>query len=169
MMLVAMLKKGALRGAATATATATPATSATHGHPSPPTVASVATVAVARVEEAGANDLAPDPNRFCWPHSEAMNAQEIDTFTLRLARFTDKGMPLAQAEKAADRLVIRDRESDDRALCLECTHLKGAGRWRCENWPAADVAPEQLAPELITLLQRCPGLRLSAGVEQMVS
>lgn len=156
MMLVAMLKKGALRGAATATP-------ATHGHPSPPTVASVATVAVARVEKATANDQALDPDRYCWPHSEAMNGQEIDTFTLRLGRFTDKGMPLAQAEKAADRLVIRDREGDDRALCLECTHLQGAaGHWCCANPLAAAVARERLAPELVTMLQRCPGSRLPA-------
>lgn len=166
MMLVAMLKKGALRGFATATATAT---TATHGHRRPPTVASVATVAAARAEKATANDQAPDPDRYCWPHSEAMNRQEIEIFKVRLTRFTDKGMPLAQVEKAADRLVIRDRENDDRALCLECTHLQGKGRWRCENWRAAEVAQERLAPDLITMLQRCPGLRLSAGVEQMVS
>lgn len=72
-------------------------------------------------------------------------------------------LPLAQAEKAADRLVLRDREADDRALCRECAHLQGRGRWRCENWPAADVAHERLGPDLITLLQRCPGIRLSDG------
>ena len=111
--------------------------------------------------EAAANDAtttpAADPDRWCWPHSEAMNGQELDTFTARLARFTDKGVTLAQAEAAADRLVIRDREGDDRALCLECSHLQGHGRRRCGNWQLADVAREQLAPELVTMLQRCPG------------
>lgn len=112
--------------------------------------------------EAAANDAtstpAADPGRGCWQHSTAMNGQEIDTLTARLARFTDKGLTLAQAEQAADRLVIRDREGDDRALCLECTHLQGAaGRWRCGNWQAADVARDRLAPELVAMLQRCPG------------
>lgn len=112
--------------------------------------------------EAAANDAtttpAADPDRWCWPHSTAMNGQEIDTFTARLASFTNKGLSLADAERTADRLVIRDREGDDRALCLECTHLQGAaGRWRCGNWQAADVARERLAPELVAMLQRCPG------------
>ena len=52
-----------------------------------------------------------------------MNTLEIDTFTRQLARFTDKALTLAQAEQAADRLAIRDRESDDRRSCLECSYL----------------------------------------------
>jgi len=51
---------------------------------------------------------------FCWPHSSAMNGAEIDTFTGRLARFTDRGLSLDDAERLADRLVIRDRDGDDR-------------------------------------------------------
>ena len=76
-----------------------------------------------------ANDPAPaavaDPDRWCWPHSTAMNTGEIDTFTARLARFTDKGLSLDDSEALADKLVLRDRESDDRRLCLECAHLAG--------------------------------------------
>ena len=103
-------------------------------------------------------DPAPaDPDRWCWPHSTAMNTAEIDTFTARLASFTNKGLSLADAERTADRLVIRDREGDDRRLCLECSHLQGHGRRRCGNWQAADVAREALAPELVTMLQRCSG------------
>ena len=86
-----------------------------------------------------------------------MSGQEIDTFTARLARFTDKGASLEEAERLADKLVIRDREGDDRRLCLECAHLHGAGRWRCGNWDAADVAREGLAPDLVKTLQRCSG------------
>jgi hypothetical protein len=112
--------------------------------------------------EAAANDAtttpAADPERWCWPHSTAMNGREIGTFTARLARFTDKGLTLADAEQQADRLVIRDREGDDRRLCLECSHLQGAGRWRCGNWQAAEVAREQLAPDLVAMLQRCTGV-----------
>lgn len=111
-------------------------------------------------EADAANDAAPppDPDRHCWPHTTAMTAGEIDAFTRLLARFTDKGMGLAQSEQSADRLVIRDREGDDRALCLECTHLQGdVGRWRCGNSQAPDVARERLAPELVEMLQRCTG------------
>jgi hypothetical protein len=113
-----------------------------------------------RSSKAGAeavNDAAPaaDPDRWCWLHSPAMNSREIDTFTARLARFTDKGVKLEDGERLADKLVIRDREGDDRRLCLECAHLHGAGRWRCGNWRAADVAAQGLARDLALTLQRC--------------
>lgn len=73
------------------------------------------------------NDPAIDPDRWCWPHSTAMNTVEIDTFIARLARFTDKGLIKDAAECLADSLVIRDREQDDRAMCLECTHFHRTG------------------------------------------
>lgn len=106
-----------------------------------------------------ANDPAPDPDRWAWPHSQAMTGREIDTFTARLARFTDKGMRLDAAESVADRLMQRDREQDDRRLCMECNHLSGVGAWRCGNWPPTGVAiatrDAQLAGETAQQLKRC--------------
>lgn len=106
-----------------------------------------------------ANDPAPDPDRWAWPHSTAMNTAEIDTFTARLARFTDRGLILADAEALADKLVNRDREGDDRRLCLECASLHRGGR--CGNWQAAGVAirarDAQLPGDFTTMLQRCGG------------
>lgn len=107
--------------------------------------------------DAAAETPTADPDRYCWPHSDAMNGQEIGIFTERLAKFTDKGLSLDEAERLADKLVIRDREEDDRRLCLECTHLQGRVRWRCGNWEAADVARDGLAPDLVKMLQRCSG------------
>jgi hypothetical protein len=79
----------------------------------------------------------------------------------RLALFTDKGLTIEAAELVADKLVTRDREHDDRRICLECTHLGGAGAWRCRNWQRAGVAirarDAQLPGELVHLLQRCDG------------
>ena len=102
-----------------------------------------------------------NPDRWCWPVSDAMNTVEIDTFTARLSRFTTKGMTLADGEVLADKLVIRDREQDDRYSCFECTHLAGAGGWRCGNWQRAGVAVRardaQLPTDLVNLLQRCNG------------
>lgn len=114
--------------------------------------------------EAARPDPAPatDPDRYCWPHSEAMNTAEIDAFMARLARFTDKGMSYDEAERLADALVARDRQGDDRRLCLECAHLQGAGRWRCGNWRQADVARDALARDLVLMLQRCAGFAASA-------
>ena len=115
-----------------------------------------------------ANDptaVMPDPDRWCWPHSEGMTSAEIDTFTARLARFTDKGVNLNEGEALADRLVTRDRESDDRRLCLECFHLacQFGKIWSCRNGQRARVAikPQhaQLPAALVTQLQRCDGFK----------
>ena len=104
-----------------------------------------------------------NPDRWCYPEGEAMTGAEIDTFTVRLARFTDKGVRQMDAESLADKLVTRDREQDDRGACLECTHLGGYGAtsWRCGNWQAAGVAHRareaQLPVDLVQRLQRCDG------------
>ena len=115
-----------------------------------------------------ANDpaaVAQDPDRWCWPHSEAMNSAEIETFNARLARFTDKGLTLKDADALADKLVLRDRDLDDRRLCLECFHLSGSKRlgWDCRNWQRAGVASRardaQLSAVLVCQLQRCDGFK----------
>lgn len=104
-----------------------------------------------------------DPDRWCWPNSAAMNSAEIDPFAARLHKFTDKGLPRNDGEALADRLVVRDRDQDDRRVCLECAHFAGhgAGSWRCGNWQAAGVAirsrDAQLPADLVVQLQRCNG------------
>lgn len=106
---------------------------------------------------------AVDPDRWCWPKSEAMNSVEIDTFVARLEQFTNIGLPLIDGESLADKLVVRDREADDRRFCLECRHLYGVGQtsWRCGNWQAAGIAirsrDSQLPADLVLQLQRCDG------------
>ncbi|KRD23847.1 hypothetical protein ASE39_24165 [Acidovorax sp. Root267] len=109
-----------------------------------------------------ANEARTDPDHWCWPYGSAMNSAEIDTFTARLARFTDKGLTLADAEALTDGLVKRDREMDDRSLCLECVHLQGGtGRWRCGNAVVAGIglraADAQLPSDLTHQPQRCAG------------
>ena len=104
-----------------------------------------------------------NPDRWCYPHSTAMNTMEIDTFTARLSRFTDRGLSLADGEGLADKLGLRDRDQDDRRVCLECKHLAGhgVGSWRCGNWQAAGVAirsrDAQLPADLVVQPQRCNG------------
>ena len=108
-----------------------------------------------------ANEATADPDRWCWPHGQAMNTAEIDTFMARLARFTDKGLTLDDAEALADKLVQRDREMDDRCICVECAHLQGFGRWRCSNTVMAGIglhkADTQLPSCLTHQSQRCAG------------
>ncbi len=104
-----------------------------------------------------------DPDRWCWPHSSAMNGVEVDTFAARLHQFTGKGLARNDSEMLADKLVNRDRDQDDRRVCLECKHFAGygAGSWRCSNWQAAGIAirscDSQLPADLVVQLQRCDG------------
>ncbi len=54
----------------------------------------------------------------------------------------------------ADRLVIRDREQDDRRTCLECATYRPG---RCGNHRRALLNSPDLARDLAALLQHCPG------------
>lgn len=167
MSLASLLKKGSLRGLATAK----PATFAIHSPFSPSTVATVATLAVAKAPNTAANDPVndsvsdpnPDSDRWCWPNSTAMTGAEIDTFTARRARFTDKGLSLEDGEALSNKLVKRDRETDHQRLCLECANLagRGVGSWSCKNWQSADVSirakDARLPHDLVHQLQCCAG------------
>ena len=163
MSLADLMKKGSLRQFATVTV----ATVATVRTGSLPSVASVATVSVATAQKQAANDAAAvthDPDRWAWPHSQAMTGREIDTFTARLHHFTRRGLVESDAERLADKLMTRDREADDRRLSLECAHLAGhAGVWGCRNWQRAGVATKpqhaQLSAALVHLFQRCNGFK----------
>jgi hypothetical protein len=111
---------------------------------------------IAAADATPANDATSEPDRWCWPHSAAMNGAEIETFTVRLARFTDRGLNLNDADALADKLVIRDREGDDRRTCLECANLN---RRRCSQWQQAGIGGPEVSVDLVGLLQRCAGFR----------
>jgi hypothetical protein len=130
-------------------------------------VSSVLTVSVpANVERAHLNSAQmKDSDRWCWPHSSAMNGQEIDIFLIRLEHFRSLGVDLDSAEKLADRLVIRDRDLDDRIVCFECHFLRTG--WHCMNSQNAGVCLQHLNSKLpndfVHQLQRCPGFKLEVG------
>ena len=67
---------------------------------------------------------------------------EIVTFEKRVARGTWLGYP--DAKGLAEKLLHRDRDADDRILCIECSHAGPA--WRCAKREAF----------LLDQLQRCP-------------
>ena len=58
----------------------------------------------------------------------------------------------------ADRLVIRDREQDDRRACLECAAYRPG---RCGNHQRAGLQAADVGRALAELLQRCPGFQPS--------
>lgn len=103
-------------------------------------------------------DTALDPDRYCWPHTEAMNTAEIEAFTARVLLFTWHGLDDTEAERLADKLVARDRQADDRRMCIECAHLRrAAGFGRCGKWREAERCGPTVPVEAMTLLQRCVG------------
>lgn len=55
-----------------------------------------------------------------WVWSE----RETQTFLVRKARIRALGLSDPLADKLADRLVARDRDGDDRRLCVECRHCR---------------------------------------------
>lgn len=120
------------------------------------------TALINSLRQEAANDVT-DPDRWCWPHSPAMNTVEFERFMARLVRFADLGVIPGDSHSLADRLVTRDRVLDDRVLCLECTHLKSGGR--CGNWQRAGVAvisgDAQLAKDFTHQLQWCDGFKVA--------
>lgn len=101
-----------------------------------------------------------DPDRWCWPHSTAMNTAEIEAFTQRTILFNRRGLPALEAELLADKLVNRDRDGDDRRLCLECGNLSRAGgAMRCNQWQRAGMGAAGIPAALVLVLQRCDGFK----------
>ena len=95
-------------------------------------------------------------------HASGWDNAKFEVFMAREARFMRLGR-VADAEHLAERLTLRDREQDDRRLCLECAAL--ANNRRCElaalgRLPDAD---RRLEPES-TIPQRCPGFKLAPGL-----
>ena len=54
--------------------------------------------------------------------------REIYRFAFREALFRRRGLTSNEAEVLADRLALRDQESDDRRVCMECQHIRPQGR-----------------------------------------
>ena len=116
-----------------------------------------AALLVALVAVTPATGPPPDPDRYCWPHSTAMNMAEIDRFLARVEFFSGKGVGLDAAETLADAMVFRDRDADDRRSCIECQHFSPR-RKTCGNTRSSGVGPE--VGDMAVKLQRCPGFQL---------
>ena len=96
----------------------------------------------------------PNPDRWCWTHSDAMNGAELEAFSTRRARLMRWGWIESEAEALAERLVKRDRDKDERASCTECRHFRPG---RCGNHGRAGLNVPDLSRDLAVQLQRCPG------------
>lgn len=101
-----------------------------------------------------------DPDRWCWPHSDAMNGVELEMMARRVAIFHRRGVRVDEAEALADSLVKRDRDLDDRKLCLECAALRPG--LVC-SVPAKAGAGRTVSG-LVRMPQHCPGFSPVEGI-----
>ncbi|WP_156480963.1 hypothetical protein [Variovorax sp. PAMC 28711] len=93
-----------------------------------------------------------------------MNTGELDRMVARVDQFFNRGISLKHAIAVADALVIRDRGSDDRRLCLECSNIRGTiDRSRCTVWLQADISRQEMG-ELVSMPQRCPAFSDTGSV-----
>lgn len=99
-----------------------------------------------------------DPDRHCWPHTEAMNTREIDLFMQRVDWFARRGVNPVKAERLADKLVQRDRDGDDRSMCLECAGLVSKGRCTPAQRGRIEGVHGLLEP-VQHVLHRCEGFK----------
>jgi len=95
-------------------------------------------------------------------HSPCWSDAEIDAFQAREAHFTRMGRA-ADATDLAERLTLRDRQQDDRRLCLECSWLGDTGRCVAAATGRLPGADQRLEP-VQTILQRCVAFGLRKGL-----
>jgi hypothetical protein len=91
-----------------------------------------------------------------WPIGSAWNDAEIRRFTLRVEMFSRSGFR-PKAETWAEKLVYRDRDGDDRRVCVECAHMqRDHGCWKAKRGQLEPGVPKDMRV-MPFLLQRCPG------------
>lgn len=108
---------------------------------------------------AGPHRLTNDEAERC--HAPCWNDAEIVAFAARTERFALLGR--ADADDLAERLTLRDRDGDDRRLCLECTWLGDTGRCLAAATGRMPGADRRLEP-VQTTLQRCVAFGLRKGL-----
>ena len=89
-------------------------------------------------------------------HACGWNDAEIETFIARAKRFALLGRD--DAEHLAERLTLRDRQADHRALCVECRELEVTGRCAAARRGAIPGADRRLEP-VQNILMRCEGFK----------
>ncbi len=125
-----------------------------HGAACPAFIGKMPTAAADRPHRL-ASDEADRCHAPCWDEAE------MAAFTARTERFALLGR--ADADDLAERLTLRDRDRDDRRLCLECTWLGDTGRCLAAATGRIPGADRRLEP-VQTVLQRCCAFGLRKGL-----
>ena len=104
--------------------------------------------------------MTPEQGDDC--HAGGWSDAEIERFMAREARFARLGRA-ADSEHLAERMTLRDRQQDDRRLCLECAALADNRRCGLAAQGRLAGADRRLEPVPI-MLQHCPGFTLAPGM-----
>lgn len=119
------------------------------------------------VELLGCDAANDEPPSGSWVAGVAMDGQEIAAFQVRVARICDLGLGTDFAEQQAERMLRRDRDLDDRRLCMECAAFRCGGSWICSNAVQAGLSAgsnyAELAREFTLQFQRCDGFIQADG------
>jgi hypothetical protein len=116
----------------------------------------------ANVDRASGNPhMTPEQGDDC--HACGWDDAEIALFMGRAARFAQIGR--RDAEHLAERLTLRDRQFDDRRMCVECRELEPSGRCAAARRGAIPGADRRMEP-VQTLLCRCPGFRCAVSAHE---
>jgi hypothetical protein len=102
-----------------------------------------------KVECEAQTQPAPEPR---WSDYTPASEEELARMMKRTEAFERMGLTFDEIDLVVDRLLRRDREGDDRHLCIECRHIRGSATgWRCDALRGA------IPPDWVTIrLQRCP-------------
>ncbi len=104
------------------------------------------------IRQSGNSLMTADQADGC--HAYAWADAEIFAFTTRVQMLLRRGLGENDAADLAERLTLRDREGDDRRMCVEC----GAYRpGRCGNHRRAGLGGADVGRDLAAMLQRCAG------------
>ena len=98
--------------------------------------------------------MTPEQGDEC--HACGWDDAEIGVFLARTRRFCLIGR--SDAEHLAERLTLRDRQTDDRRMCLECRELELSGRCAAARRGAIAGVDRRLEP-VSNILMRCTAFR----------
>ena len=130
----------------------------------------------AAIQEHDGRQLRPDPERDASVdllrlsraqayecHAGGWAEVEMLSFSKRQSLMLARGYTPDDAEAMAEALTLRDRQGDDRRMCLECTHLGERGRCIAASAGRIRGADRRLEP-VPTILQRCEAFGLRKGL-----
>jgi hypothetical protein len=110
--------------------------------------------AVKPARRSGNPYMTPEQGDEC--HEGGWDDAEIEVFLARSKRLSARYR--ADAEHLAERLTLRDRQADDRRMCLECRELEAGGRCAAARRGALTSTARRFEPTQ-NILMRCPAFR----------